>query len=55
MSLAELIRELLDASIPRTGPAYAADPIFADDVVFSGPAPKDHSSAHDKPLYSVSG
>jgi hypothetical protein len=51
VSLGELIRESLGASLPRTGPARAEDPLFAEAAVFEGEAPRDLSAAHDEHLY----
>ncbi len=51
VSLGELIRESLDAAIPVSSPARAADPLFTDSAVFAGKAPKDLSAAHDRYLY----
>jgi hypothetical protein len=49
VSLGELIRESLDASVPIRYDA-TQDPLFAD-VVFDGPAPRDLSTRHDEYLY----
>ncbi len=51
VSLGELIRESLDAAVPVSSPARAADPLFTDSAVFAGKAPKDLSAAHDRYLY----
>jgi hypothetical protein len=48
ISLGELIRDSLDASLPAV--SYDQDPLF-EDVVFDGPAPKDLSARHDEYLY----
>ena len=51
VSLGELIRESLDASLPGTGPARSEDPLFADAAVYSGRAPRNLAAAHDEHLY----
>ena len=48
ISLGELIRDSLDASLP--GVSYEQDPLF-EDVIFDGPAPRDLSASRDKYLY----
>jgi len=50
VSLGELIRDSLDASLPQTSYDNARDPLF-EDVIFDGPAPRDLSRSHDKYLY----
>ncbi len=50
VSLGELIRDSLDASLPHVSYDGAGDPLF-EDVVFEGPAPRDLSREHDKYLY----
>ena len=50
VSLAELIRESLDATVPAVRYEEKQDPLFAD-VVFDGPAPGDLSTRHDEHLY----
>ncbi|MFW5920840.1 MAG: CopG family transcriptional regulator [Polyangiales bacterium] len=47
-SLGGLIREALEAAL--SGPDDD-DPLFADDEVFDGDAPRDLASAHDHYLY----
>lgn len=51
VSLGELIRESLDASLPGRGEARAQDPLFADAATWEGKAPKDLAAAHDEHLY----
>ncbi len=51
VSFGELIRESLDASLPARPTHRAEDPLFRDEAVFGGKAPKDLSSAHDRHLY----
>ena len=52
ISLGELIREVLATALKTepTGPR-AADPLFADTVVFLGDTPPDLSLHHDRYLY----
>lgn len=50
VSLGELIRDSLDASLPHASYDSERDPLF-EDVVFDGPAPRDLSRRHDKYLY----
>jgi hypothetical protein len=50
VSLGELIRDSLDASLPNVSYDVGRDPLF-EDVVFDGPAPRDLSTRHDKYLY----
>ena len=50
VSLGELIRESLDASLPHAPHVRARDPLF-EGVLFDGPAPQDLSRDHDMYLY----
>lgn len=50
VSLGELIRDSLDAALPKGSYDAEQDPLF-EDVVFDGPAPRDLSSKHDEYLY----
>ena len=50
VSLAELIRDSLDAALPAVTYDVDKDPLF-EDVIYDGPAPADASSDHDKYLY----
>jgi hypothetical protein len=47
-SLGGLIREALTTAVEA--PADE-DPLFADDSVYRGPAPRDAAAAHDRYLY----
>jgi hypothetical protein len=49
ISLGELIRDSLDASLFLGSYDSGRDPLF-DDVVFDGPAPRDLSRRHDEYL-----
>ncbi len=51
VSLGEVIRESLEAALPPPPQTPADDPLFADDAVFRGRAPRDLASAHDRYLY----
>ncbi len=51
VSLGALIRESLDAALPRTAQAAGDDPLFADGAVFRGAAPRDLARHHDRYLY----
>ena len=51
VSLGELIRESLDAAVPRSPSSRADDPLFSDETVFRGRAPKDLAREHDRYLY----
>lgn len=50
MSLGELIRDSLANELADTA-ANERDPLFADEAVYAGPAPRDLSVAHDRYLY----
>lgn len=50
VSLGEVIRESLEASLPSGTYEAASDPLF-ESVVFDGPAPRDLSAKHDRYLY----
>ena len=50
VSLGELIRDSLNASLPNASYDVDKDPLF-EDVVFDGPAPRDLSQRHDEYLY----
>jgi hypothetical protein len=51
VSLGALIRESLDAAIPRTAQAAGDDPLFSDGAIFRGAAPRDLARHHDRYLY----
>ena len=51
ISLGELIRKSLEYSVKSPGKSGIKDPLFADEAVFSGKAPKDLSKNHDLYLY----
>jgi len=50
VSLGELIRDSLDAALPKVTHDAERDPLF-EDVIFDGPAPADLSANHDQYLY----
>jgi hypothetical protein len=50
VSLGELIRDSLEAALPKVSYDAQRDPLF-EDVVFDGPAPRDLSAKHDEYLY----
>jgi len=50
VSLGELIRVSLDATVQPVSYEPGTDPLF-EDVVFDGPAPSDTAKNHDKYLY----
>ena len=50
MSLGELIRVSLDATVQAVSYDSDADPLF-ENAVFDGPAPADLSRNHDRHLY----
>ena len=50
VSLSELIRESLEASLRGDRGAPGEDPLY-DDEIFEGPAPADLSTDHDAYLY----
>lgn len=51
ISLGELIRQSLRKAVSRGGRKREEDPLFSDDYVYKGPAPKDSSVRHDDTLY----
>ncbi|MCI0444491.1 ribbon-helix-helix domain-containing protein [bacterium] len=51
ISLGELIRESLQAQVEAPDVRQTEDPLFEDDVVFKGKAPKDFAKNHDRYLY----
>lgn len=54
VSLGELIRDSLDASLPAAGYDAGRDSLF-EDAVYDGPAPNDMAAKHDRYLYDLSG
>ncbi len=50
VSLGELIRDSLNAVLPKVTYDAKRDPLF-EDVIYDGPAPADVSSDHDRYLY----
>jgi len=53
ISMGELIRNVMDAALnhpPQNN--FNDDPLFSDNVFFTGDAPNDISKNHDKYLYS---
>lgn len=50
VSLGGLVREALVHYLAQPT-TVEEDPLFADDAVFSGPAPEDYSQRHDAYLY----
>jgi hypothetical protein len=54
VSLSELIRDSLDASLPASTDNTEKDPLF-EDVVYDGPSPRNGAATHDKHLYDVEG
>ena len=51
VSFGELVRESLTAELERGSARGAKDPLFADDAVYKGRAPKDVAKNHDAYLY----
>ena len=51
VSLSELIRESLEATLRGDRGDRGEDPLYHDDEVYDGPAPADLSSDHDLYLY----
>jgi len=51
ISLGELIRESLEAHVQTPHIEATEDPLFKDDAVFNGKAPKSLSKSHDRYLY----
>jgi DNA-binding transcriptional ArsR family regulator len=50
VSLGELVRDSLDATLPAVSYDAERDPLF-EDVIYDGPSPADVSAKHDKYLY----
>jgi hypothetical protein len=55
MSFGELVRASLVAEIDQARGEPASDPLFADNAVYSGPAPRDLAKHHDAYLYGNGG
>ena len=51
ISLAELIRQCLEAEVREARERPAEDPLFADRVVYQGETPADLARRHDDYLY----
>ncbi len=51
VSLGELIRQALAATLRGSLRGKETDPLFADTAVYRGPVPSDTSAKHDKYLY----
>ena len=51
ISLGELIREALEATLRGDAGEVREDTLYADDEVYSGEAPSDLSERHDRYLY----
>jgi len=51
ISVGELIRQSLAAMIYRPTDRASEDPLFADQAIFSGRAPRDLARHHDQYLY----
>ena len=51
VSLGQLIRTSLEAGLREPTPVRDEDPLFADDAVFEGRAPRDLARNHDRHLY----
>lgn len=51
VSLGELIRETLRATLKRAAARADKDPLFADSEVWEGRAPKNLARDHDRYLY----
>jgi hypothetical protein len=51
ISVGELIRQSLAAIIYRPTDRAREDPLFADQAVFGGQAPRDLAKHHDRHLY----
>ena len=52
ISLGELVREALEAILGHSDDEkFTEDPLFADDAVYGGKAPKDLARNHDQYLY----
>lgn len=51
ISLGELIRESLEALVKNPDTEKLEDPLFEDNAIFRGKAPKDFSRNHDRYLY----
>jgi Ribbon-helix-helix protein, copG family len=51
ISLGELIRESLQAHVDSPDIQPTEDPLYEDDAVFKGKAPRDFAKNHDRYLY----
>jgi hypothetical protein len=51
VSLGEFIRRAMVSMLEKTRDAAADDPLFKDDAVYEGPAPRDLAARHDEYLY----
>lgn len=51
ISLGELIREALEATLRGDTGEVRDDPLFGDDAVYTGRAPSDLTDRHDRYLY----
>lgn len=51
ISLSELIRESLEASLEDRAGEAGEDALYGDDAVYDGPAPADLAADHDAYLY----
>lgn len=51
ISFGQLVREALEAHLGEVYAEPGADPLFAHDVVYDGPAPTDLAARHDAFLY----
>ena len=51
ISLGEFIRRSLSTMTRRSHAPGRRDPLFADEAVYRGPAPRDLSAHHDRYLY----
>ena len=51
ISLSELIRESLEASLAGRAGEVREDALYGDDAVYDGPAPTDLAAGHDAYLY----
>jgi hypothetical protein len=54
VSLEELIRDSLDASLQASTDNAEKDPLF-EDVAYDGPSPRNGATTRDKHLYDVGG
>lgn len=54
ISLGQLVRESVESALSTSDEEHRAkDPLFADDVIYEGEAPRDLSEAHDEYLYGA--